>query len=313
MKFRSLICGLCVILYTSTAVGELNTLQYVSHDGLGQGRLDIDGSRGEVIDSGLQPIGVDLSEATNYTLLDGQGGDMWNGGDQFTYLYDRNKVIEDFTATVRVVAQTQSVEGRWGKTGITAQANLSGLGQNATADVYTGTGSQADPPASGAGHNPVPVRMGGRTGIDGTGGFENPISNASGEIPNNVFAESEALILNPKTNVSWLRLNTQQRRIPSCPVTHSTTMDSRASGRFPNRRATSHVPQKQMVKDGSLASITVLKVHFNWMTLPTQMVCMALLSITTRLRTMEDGNSSRWEEVSSVGSKHWERCPTSPT
>ena len=126
---------------------------------------------GDLLDSSIDPGAVDLGGVTRMTLLDGEGGDMWNGGDQFTYLYDSNKVTGDFTATVRVVAQTESVEGRWGKAGVTARANLTGLSQNVMTQVAAGTGSQVDPPEVGE-HSPVPVRIAGRTGSDGQGGFE---------------------------------------------------------------------------------------------------------------------------------------------
>ncbi len=209
MRTHLWVAAIAAIFLASSANAELNTLQYVSFDDGGAGRLDLDGNRGDVIDTGTGPVSVDVSGADRITLLDGEGGDMWNGGDQFTYLFDSNKVTTDFTATVRVVAQTESVEGRWGKTGITAQANLSGLGQQAGVQVYSGTGSQVDPPTVGD-HSPIPVRVGGRTGTDGTGGFERPVSDASGtEIGNNVFPEAEAGVVDPTTNVSWLRLQYQ--------------------------------------------------------------------------------------------------------
>ena len=69
------------------------------------------------------------------------------------------------------------------------------------AQVASGNGSQVDAPTSGAPHNPVPVRIGGRTGTDGTGGFERPVLDADGaEVPNNVFAEGG-------TNSAWLSLD----------------------------------------------------------------------------------------------------------
>ena len=208
MRIRYWAALVAAIFISATANAELNTVQYISFDGAGEGRLDIDGNGGQLLNAGDGPVSVDLSGASTFTVLDGEGGDMWNGGDQFTYLYDSSKVTGDFTATVRVVSQTESVEGRWGKVNVTAQANLSGFGQQASAQVYSGTGSQVDPPAAGD-HSPIPVRIGGRTGTDGNGGFELPISNAAGEIPNNVFPEPDANVINPTTNVSWLRLQYQ--------------------------------------------------------------------------------------------------------
>ena len=171
---------------------ELNTVTYVSHDGGGDGRVE-----------------GDTTGVGKVTLYDGPGGDMWNGGDQFIYLHDENKVTGDFSATVRVVAQTESVSGRWGKSGPVAVANLSGNGQMAMTAVVSGTGSQIDPPAEG-GHNPVPVRIHGRRTGDGQNGFEPAIRNSSGEIMNNVFPESDPGVIDPPANVSWLRLQYQE-------------------------------------------------------------------------------------------------------
>jgi len=182
---KKLISCIAVVTMLSTAAfAELDTVTYVSHDG---------GGTGEVTG--------DMTGVGEVTLSDVGGGDMWNGGDQFIYLHEGTQRNSDFTATVRVVSQTEAVDGRWGKAGITAQANLTGLGQSAMAQVAAGNGSQMDPPSSGADHSPVPVRIGGRTGSDGTGGFERPVLDADGaEVPNNVFAESG-------TNVSWLSLS----------------------------------------------------------------------------------------------------------
>ena len=180
------------LMVGSLAFAELNTVTYVSHDGGGDGRVE-----------------GDLTGVGTVTLYDGPGGDMWNGGDQFIYLHDENKVTGDFSATVRVVAQTESVAGRWGKSGPVAVANLSGNGQMAMTAVVSGTGSQIDTPAEG-GHSPVPVRMHGRRTGDGQNGFEPAISNSAGEVSNNVFPESTPGVLNPTTNASWLRLQYQE-------------------------------------------------------------------------------------------------------
>jgi len=176
----------------SWAYAELNTVTYVTHDGGGEGRVEGDMT-------GVGPV----------TIYDGEGGDMWNGGDQFIYLHDEAKVTGDFSATVRVIGQTESVDGRWGKSGPLAVANLSGNGQMAMTTVVSGTGSQVAAPAMGD-HSPVPVRIHGRRTGDGQNGFEPAISNSAGEISNNVFPESTAGVLNPTTNVSWLRLQYQE-------------------------------------------------------------------------------------------------------
>lgn len=166
-----------VLLTASFAFAELDTTTYVSHDG---------GGSGSVIDNG----------GGSYTLLDSDGGDMWNSGDQFIYLHDGDQVSESFTATVRVVSQTEAIDGRWGKAGLRASADLTGFSQFAMAQVATGNGSQP------GGANPVPSRLGGRDERhpDGDGGFENPILDADGnELPNNTFAPEG-------TNMTWLSL-----------------------------------------------------------------------------------------------------------
>lgn len=190
-RFRFLGAVVAALLLATPAFAELNTATYVSHDGGGDGRVE-----------------GDITGVGEVTLYDGPGGDMWNGGDQFIYLHDENRVSGDFTATARVVAQTESVEGRWGKAGIHATAELDGLAQSASTQVYSGTGSQVDPPAAGD-HSPIPVRIGGRTApTPGEGGFEIAVVDANGDdVPNNVFPEPEAGVLNPTTNVSWLSLD----------------------------------------------------------------------------------------------------------
>lgn len=192
LLMKKLISCIFVMVLSTAAFAELDTVTYV------------DASDGAENNAGVVPAGMvtgDMSGVGEVTLHDIDGGDMWNGGDQFIYLHEGSQRTSDFTATVRVVSQTEAVDGRWGKTGISAQANLSGFGQSAMAQLATGNGSQVDPPSSGADHNPVPVRIGGRTGTDGEGGFELPVLDAAGaEVPNTVFAEGG-------TNVSWLSLD----------------------------------------------------------------------------------------------------------
>ncbi len=175
---------------TSVARADLNTATYVSWDGGGEGAVEGDMT-------GVGPV----------TLLDLPGvGDMWNGGDQFIYLHDENRVTGSFTATVRVVSQTQAIEGEWGKAGIRASGDLTGLSANAMTQVYAGNGSQVLAPSSGAAHDPVPVRLAGRIQNDGNGGFEDPVLDANGvDVPNNVFPETDAIPA--PANASWIRLS----------------------------------------------------------------------------------------------------------
>lgn len=186
------------IFVASSAMAGLNTATYV------------DASGGAPNNAGLIPGGSVLGDLTGVgevTLRDIDGGDMWNGGDQFIYLHDSAQETGDFTATVRVVSQTEAVDGRWGKAGINARSSLDGNSANAMAQLAAGNGSQFDPPLAGE-HSPVPVRIGGRTQNDGEGGFENPIIAAAGteqtvdgdgNIANNTFQTAG-------TVATWLSL-----------------------------------------------------------------------------------------------------------
>lgn len=171
--------SLTLMLITSSfALAELDTTTYVSHDGAGSGAVEDNGGG-------------------SYTLLDSDGGDMWNGGDQFIYLHDGDQYSGDFHAIVRVVSQTEAIDGRWGKAGIRASADLSGFSQFAMAQLAAGNGSQPD------GESPVPSRIGGRDDRHpgGDGGFENPILDADGnEVPNGTF-------LPGGTEMTWLSLS----------------------------------------------------------------------------------------------------------
>ena len=157
-------------LMAASANAGLNTVTYV------------DASGGVANNAGNIPAGSvvgDHSGVGEVTLNDVDGGDMWNGGDQFIYLHDNAQEAGDFTATVRVVSQTAAVDGRWGKAGIRASATLDGGSANAMAQIASGNGSQADQLGAGD-HSPVPVRLAGRTQNDGNGGFENPVIGAAG-------------------------------------------------------------------------------------------------------------------------------------
>lgn len=180
---KKLLAFTLILTFCTAAQAELDTFTYVSHDGGGNGEFE-----------------GDISGVGAVTLLDADEGDMWNGGDQFAYVHDSNQYSGNFTATVRVVSQTEAIDGRWGKAGIRASATLDGTSANAMAQVATGNGSQVAAPAVGD-HSPVPARLGGRTQNDGNGGFEDPILDSEGaEVPNNVFASDG-------TNVSWLSLS----------------------------------------------------------------------------------------------------------
>ncbi len=165
----------------STAYAGLNTSTYVSIDGEGTGAVQ-----------------NDTTGVSEVTLLDSTlQGDMWNDGDNFVYLHDSARETGDFTATVRVVAQTEAVDGRWGKAGIRANASLEGNASSAMAQIATGNGSQP------TGANPVPARLAGRA-TNGTndGGYENPILDAAGaEVPNDVFRTDGGV------NKTWLSLS----------------------------------------------------------------------------------------------------------
>ena len=178
---RFCLSGLAVaaLLFAGTASAGLNTTTYVSFDGSGTGAVEGDATGvGEV------------------TLLDSDGGDMWNDGDNFIYLHDSNLITGDFTATVRVVAQTEAIDGRWGKGGIRASNNLGGTSSNARAEVAAGNGSQP------SGSNPVPVRLSGRTLNVTPNGYEGAVTDAGGaDVPNDVFRTDGGV------NVSWLSLS----------------------------------------------------------------------------------------------------------
>ena len=197
---KKIVCSVAIAaLMAVSANAGLNTVTYV------------DSSGGVPNNGGFTPGGSVVGDHTGagaVTLSDIDGGDMWNGGDQFIYLHDNAQETGSFTATVRVVSQTEAIDGRWGKAGIRASSSLDGNSANAMAQVAAGNGSQVDAPASGD-HSPVPVRLAGRTQNDGNGGFENPVIGTAGteqtldgdgNVANNVFASAGA-------NATWLRLS----------------------------------------------------------------------------------------------------------
>lgn len=190
------LAAIVAISVASSAIAGLNTATYV------------DSSNGAVNNAGFIPTGYSTAVGdgagvgdSSVTLMDIDGGDMWNGGDQFIYLHDSAQEAGDFTATVRVVSQTEATAGRWGKAGIHARSTLDGNSANAMAQLANGNGSQL------AGESPVPVRLAGRTQNDGQGGFENGIIAAAGseqdllgaEVANNTFTADG-------TVATWLSL-----------------------------------------------------------------------------------------------------------
>jgi len=154
----------------SAAFADLDTFTYISSDGGGSGAYE-----GDI--SGVLPV----------TVLDSDGGDTWNGGDQVAYVHQGAKLgpNDSYKAVVRVISQTQAIDGRWGKGGITATADLAGSAPTAIAQVAFGNGSQTYVNNDGSvvtGANPVPVRLGGRTAnlSGGDAGFEIGIAAAAG-------------------------------------------------------------------------------------------------------------------------------------
>lgn len=158
---RALATVFATLFICSAAFADLDTFTYISSDGGGTGAYE-----------------GDISAQTPVTILDGAGGDIWNGGDQMAFLHQGAQIpaSASYTATVRIVSQTQAIDGRWGKAGITAVANLDGSQPMAQAQAAFGTGSNVAINNDGtvvAGQSPVPVRLGGRTAaLPPNSGFE---------------------------------------------------------------------------------------------------------------------------------------------
>lgn len=158
------------------------------------------------VGGGTGSVVGDMTGVGAVTLNDDTAaGDIWNGGDTFSYLHDANQITNSFTATVRVVGQTQDAGGRWGKAGIAAKSSLDANASMGMAQVAAGIGSQAVAPSRGD-HSPVPMRLAGRTTNDGQNGFEDPIKilgadNVLVDSVNNVFPEGAAV------NATWLSLS----------------------------------------------------------------------------------------------------------
>ena len=175
--FKSCIAIVALTLVTSVANAGLDTETYVSIDGTGSGATE-----------------GDLSGAGPLTLLDTDGGDAWNNGDNFIFVHEANKRTGNFSATVRVIGQTEAIDGRWGKAGIQARNSMAGDSANARVEVAAGNGSQP------SGSNPVPVRLSGRNLNTTPNGFEDSVNNPA-EVTNDVFRTDGDV------NASWLRLD----------------------------------------------------------------------------------------------------------
>ncbi|MGK0186213.1 MAG: MYXO-CTERM domain-containing protein [Verrucomicrobiales bacterium] len=183
--------GLLTLISALPATAGLSTFTYITSDGGGSGSVV-----GDMTGVGAVTLNDDTA-----------GGDYWNGGDTFTYLHEANQISNSFTATVRVVGQTQDAGGRWGKAGIAARTSLDATATNAMTQVAAGIGSQALAPSRGD-HSPVPMRLAGRgaDAVVGNGGFENPIKvlgadNILVDSVNNVFPEGADV------NATWLSLS----------------------------------------------------------------------------------------------------------
>lgn len=199
-----------LFIFSSAAFAGLDTFTYVSsfNDAAGPGTGDGSGAyEGDV--TGVNPV----------TILDSDGGDVWNGGDQFAYLHQEATVSSSYKATVRVISQTQALDGRWGKGGIVATASLAGGEATATTQFAYGNGSNTainndgslteglDTRGDPGLQSPVPVRLGGRTGPGA--GFEIGIQadaaytgavNAAGEVANVLESRWLSLEYNAATN-----------------------------------------------------------------------------------------------------------------
>ena len=142
------------------------------------------------------------------------GDDLWNDGDTFTYLHQNERVSGDFTATVRVVGQTASIDGRWGKGGLMMRNSLEPDSANAMPAVYTGNGSQVTPPSAALGnaktdYDPVNVRVNGRTAEgNNAGSFEREVKDALGNfVQNNLAPTSAPGTVDAPFNPGWLRIH----------------------------------------------------------------------------------------------------------
>ncbi len=138
--------------------------------------------------------GTSTSVGGTHTIGDPtDGGDFWNGGDTGTYLHEDARVTGSFSAVVRVVGQSESATGQWGKAGIMARDSLAVDSASAMAQVAAGEGSDGN----------VPMRLAGRGDLTGGGGgYEDPIKDGGGvDVLNDIFNSDGSV------DLTWLRLD----------------------------------------------------------------------------------------------------------
>lgn len=146
------------------------------------------------------PPGTATGDTTNataaVTLSDTTAtGDMWEGGDEAAYLYQTTRVIGSFSATARIIGQTEAANGSWGKGGIRVSNDLTATSSFAMAQAAAGNATQP------TGANPVPIRLAGRQvqGLTGAGTmYEDTIGAANS---NNVFRTDGGV------NATWLSIS----------------------------------------------------------------------------------------------------------
>jgi hypothetical protein len=149
---------------------------------------------------GASPPGTATGDTTNatapVTLSDTTAtGDMWEGGDEAVFLHESSRITGSFTATVRVIGQTEAANGRWGKGGIQVRNDLTTTSAFAMAQAAAGNGSQPGMPEQ------VPIRLAGRQVQGATGAgtmYEDTIGSADS---NNIFRTDGGV------NATWLRIS----------------------------------------------------------------------------------------------------------
>lgn len=121
-------------------------------------------------------------------------GDMWDGGDEAVFLHETSRITGSFSATVRVIGQTEAANGRWGKGGIMARNDLTTTSSFAMVQAAAGNGSQPGMPEQ------VPIRLAGRR-VHGSllDMYEDP----AGASPNS----NDIFRTDGGVNMTWLRLD----------------------------------------------------------------------------------------------------------
>jgi len=149
---------------------------------------------------GAVPPGTATGDTTNatgpVTLSDTTAsGDLWEGGDEAVFLHNSTQVTGSFTATARIIGQTEAANGRWGKGGIMVRNDLTTTSSFAMAQAAAGNGSQP------TGANPVPIRLAGRQVQGATGGgtmYEDTIGSPTS---NDIFRTDGGV------NATWLSIS----------------------------------------------------------------------------------------------------------